>query len=279
MRRLSQLGAMALCAAATAAIAQAPAYRPDTVPAPLYRDGQPMVLTPPPPAARPQDAAAAAFRSRYARMKSPSMMLLWNRAFSDEVQSEYVDRTRVSSSAEGVLLYAPGAAYAARAGQAEITSGRTRLREGQPGAVLDAEDDAGVETGFTERLQSNGVRFVDRAMAMRTSRAARGLKGDANIQQVETDAVSGRSNYLIEVSQIPASDSPNGAKFRVTVKNIRTAGVLASFTSNGAPPMGRARLVPGVGGFQREAPRTPTSAMIGAELADQLMARLSVTLK
>ena len=276
---LMSLVALPALLIAAAATAQQPNYRPETVPQPLYRDGQPAVMTPPPPPPRPQDQAAGAFASRYRAVKSPPMMLLWNRVFSDEVQSEYVNRTRLNSSSEAVVLSSPGAAYAARQGSAEITSGRTRLREAQPGANLDAEDDAGVETAFSERLQSVGVRFVDRNMAMRTSKAARGLKGDANIQQVETDAIAGRSNYLIEVTQIPASDSPIGTKFRVSVKNIRTAAVLASFTSNGVPPQGRARLVAGPNGFQREAPRVPGPEQIGAELADQLMARLASTLR
>lgn len=258
----------------------------------LYRDGQPAVLTPPPVIVRDRSGA---FRSRYQALKSPTMMLLWNRRFSDEVQSEYVTRGTVTRSAEGVALGSSNstavagygiaarssnsAGYAAGTSTTDVTVGRTRLREEQPGANLDAEDDAAVETAFTERLQAAGVRFVDRSIAMRTKGARSDVSGDANIQTLETDALMARTSVLIEVRQIVASDSPIGTKFRIEVKNLKTAAVLASFTSNGVPDMPRPGLVAGPGGFQRAAPQRPTPAQIGAELANEVMERLASTLR
>lgn len=281
-----------------ALLAAAPALAPAFAQAPppsgsLYRDGQPAVMTPPPPVYRDRSGA---FRSRYQALKSPTMMLLWNRRLTDEVQSEYVDRATVRSGTERVDLStqyksttvtpngvtqstSPGRSYSAGSAVTDATSGRTRLREGQPGANLDAEDDAAVETAFTERLQAAGVNFVDRSIAMRTAGAKTNVSGDANIQSLETNALMARTAVLIEVRQIAASDSPIGTKFRIEVKNLKTAAVLASFTSNGVPTMARPGLVAGPGGFQRAAPQRPTPAMIGAELANELMERLSVTLR
>lgn len=273
--------------AAAPAVAQAPPPSGS-----LYRDGQPAVLTPPPPVYRDRSGA---FRSRYQALKSPTMMLLWNRRLTDEVQSEYVDRATVRTGSEAVALgssrttsvagYGVAETRSNRAGYAagntttDVTVGRTRLREGQPGANLDAEDDAAVETAFTERLQAAGVNFVDRSIAMRTAGAKGNVSGDANIQTLETNALMARTAVLIEVRQIAASDSPIGTKFRIEVKNLKTAAVLASFTSNGVPDMGRPGLVAGPGGFQRAAPQRPTPAMIGAELANEVMERLAATLR
>ncbi len=274
-------------------LSAAPAVAQVPPPASLYRDGQPAVLTPPPVMVRDRGGA---FRSRYQALKAPTMMLLWNRRFSDEVQSEYVDRATIRSGSEvvavgaarsstGISDYgtierrASGAGYAASSSSTDITVGRTRLREAQPGANLDAEDDAAVETAFTERLQANGVRFVDRSIAMRTAKGAKNVGGDANIQALETDALMARTAVLIEVRQIAASDSPIGTKFRIEVKNLKTAAVLASFTSNGVPDLGRPALVAGAGGFVRAAPQRPSAAQIGAELANEVMERLGSTLR
>jgi hypothetical protein len=284
-------------AALLLALVAAPAFAPAFAQAPppsgsLYRDGQPAVLTPPPVV---RVDRSAAFRSRYQALKSPTMMLLWNRRLSDEVQSEYVDRGTITRSSEGVALGSSNstavagygiaarssnsAGYAAGTSTTDVTVGRTRLREVQPGANLDAEDDAAVETAFTERLQAAGVRFVDRSIAMRTAGAKTDVSGDANIQTLETKALMARTAVLIEVRQIVASDSPIGTKFRIEVKNLKTAAVLASFTSNGVPDMGRPGLVAGPGGFQRAAPQRPTPAMIGAQLANEVMERLASTLQ
>ena len=234
------------------------------------------MMAPPRPVYRDRGGG---FRSRYKALKEPTMMLLWNRRFSDEVQSDYVDRTTVRSGSAALVTRTPDATYGAGATEIDITSGRTRLREGQPGANLNAEDDAAVETAFMDSLQANGVRFVDRSVSMRTARGARSVGGDANIQSLETDALMARTSMLIEVSQISASDSPIGTKFRVTVKNLKTAAVLTSFTSNGVPDMGRPGLVAGPNGFERAQPRRPSAAAIGAELADEVMERLSGSLR
>ena len=249
--------------------ASAQTYREPDVPNPLMRADQEEVLKPPPRPAPPGAVAASQFRAAYARAKRPRMMVFWNRTLSEEVASNY--RTTGRAASAGVVVGGPG--YVAGASASEVSIGRERDKE-LPRRTLTEVDDFAVESAFTSALSANGAVLVDRNVAMRTARGARGAGPEANIQEIETQAATGRAQLLIEVNQTPA-DTASGAAYRVTVKDLRTARILANVLSRGEPRLGRAPLVAGRGGFVRAAPPELTPDRVGRQVAEEVMAALS----
>jgi hypothetical protein len=272
---------------ATASHAQ---YREDSsAAAGLYRDG-PEVLSAAPPPPPPGIVAAGNFRAVYGRVGRPRMLVFWNRTFSDEVTSNYRDNLRAeattNSSANGSTVARRGwntssvgsAAESSGRSTLDVSTGTDRVDQGRYNP-LGEDVDFAVEAAFSETLAANGAQLIDRSLAMRTARGAKGPGSRPNMQAIETEAATGRADLLVEVLQTPAPGTPTGASFKVTVKNIRQARVLAAFTTSGRQPHVKQPLVAGPGGFVRaSAPGTSPSG-VGRELANQTMAALARSLR
>ena len=269
---------------ATAAAAQ---YRdePGGPPPGAYRDG-PEVMRPAPPPPPPGQVAAGNFRAVYAKVGRPRMMVFWNRALSDEVSSNYRDNlhaeTTSHSDASGVVVGTPygyGAASEANSRSSlDVSTGTQRVEQGRLNA-LDENVDFSVESAFSDTLAQNGAQLIDRSLAMRTGRGSRGAGSRPNMQQIETDAATARADLLIEVLQTPAPGTPTGAVFKVTVKDIKRARLLAAFTTAGNRPYRKPALVAGAGGFVRAAPQGTSPDGVGNEIANQTMAALARSLR
>lgn len=278
-----------VCLALTATAASAQ-YRDDPAPAAGFREGDAEVLRPLPPPPSAGQAAAGNFRAAYARARQPRILVFWNRAFSDEVSSTYRQSLRaeagtdVSSSARvehqagwgGSLTTADTRGSSRSTLDASVGAEREERLRDNP---LDESDDFAVEAAFSATLATNGAQLIDRSLAMRTSRGARGAGSQPNMQAIETEAATGRANLLIEVLQAPAPGTAVGVVFKVTVKDIRGARLLAAFTSTGRAPPVRARLVAGPGGFVRAAPPVQGPDGVGRELANQTMAAMARALR
>ena len=272
---------------ATAAAAQ---YREDGAAAPgQYRDG-PQVLTPAAPPPLPGVVAAGNFRGVYGRVGRPRMLVFWNRSFSDEVTSNYRDNLRAeattSSSASGSTVARRGwnsssvgsTADSSSRSTLDVSTGTDRVDQGRYNPLGENIDFA-VEAAFSETLAANGARLIDRSLAMRTASGARGAGSRPNMQAIETEAATSRADLLIEVLQTPAPNTPTGASFKVTVKDIRQARVLAAFTTAGRQPYVKPALVAGPGGFVRAAAPGTSPDGVGRELANQTMAALARSLR
>lgn len=279
---------LTLFAAALATASQA--QRVDDSAAPgLYRDG-PQVLTPAPPPPPPGVVAAGNFRAVYGRVGRPKMLVFWNRTFSDEVTSNYRDTLRAeattSSSASGATVERRGwnsasvgsAAEGSSRSTLDASTGTDRIDQGRYNP-LGEDVDFAVEAAFAETLAANGARLIDRSLAMRTARGARGAGSRPNMQAIETEAATSRADLLVEVLQTPAPGTPTGASFKVTVKDIRQARVLAAFTTSGRQPYVKPPLVAGPGGFVRAAAPGTSPSGVGRELANQTMAALARSLR
>jgi len=265
-------------------------YREDSsAAAGLYRDG-PEVLSAAPPPPPPGIVAAGNFRAVYGRVGRPRMLVFWNRTFSDEVTSNYRDNLRAeattNSSANGSTVARRGwntssvgsAAESSSRSTLDVSTGTDRVDQGRYNP-LGEDVDFAVEAAFSETLAANGAQLIDRSLAMRTARGAKGPGSRPNMQAIETEAATGRADLLVEVLQTPAPGTPTGASFKVTVKNIRQARVLAVFTTSGRQPHVKQPLVAGPGGFVRaSAPGTSPSG-VGRELANQTMAALARSLR
>jgi hypothetical protein len=232
-----------------------------------YRsDGEP-VLPAPAPVVEDDRPAVGAFAQRYWAHKSPRIVLFWNREMSDETERKKV-LTETTESAD-------------RYSETETTdvtnsdSGQNKLREleGFKKNVTvkktseEAQDDNQRE-GLSEKtefllrkavmdkLAAAGVRFIDRAMMIRTTALHQGY---IEAQTAETHGLLNQADWLMEVLLVPDGDAPLGYGFRVALKNPRTSSVLSEFYTSALPVIRQQRrFVARHGGFEREPPRQAT---------------------
>jgi len=245
-----------------------------------YRSGTPEVLTPAPEPGSPMMAAARHFRTAYARHGSPRIILFWNRVLSDEVQSQYADRVSAVSTSragavEGPVGYGAYAAAAGRVDTFDAAATRERVREGQRDSMAESADWK-VENAFNRAFIDNGARFVDRAVAMRVTAHGRKLGAAPNVQDIETGALVGKADLMMEVLQTPDPDSPVGYSFRAQVKDVRSGRILVNAVSNGSDiAHGPGPMVATSHGFVRSAPAAVTLEDVGEALAADVMGALS----
>ncbi len=282
MRNLIAVG---LLLAAPAAAAQ---YRDDPAGAPAgaFRDG-PEVFAPPPVPIPAGVVAAGNFRAVYDRVGRPRMLVFWNRSFSDEVSSTYRDNLHAeasaSSAASGSTHYSrdggnESAAQGSSHSSLDVSVGAQRVEDGRFNP-LDENVDFAIEAAFSQTLAGNGAQLIDRSLAMRTARGARGAGSRPNMQAIETEAATSRADLLIEVLQTSASGTPTGAVFKVTVKDIKRARLLATFTTAGERPYRKPKLVAEAGGFVRASAEGTSPDGVGRELANRTMAALAGSLR
>ena len=245
-----------------------------------YRAGVPDVLSPAPEPGSPMMAAAHHFRASYAKHGSPRIILFWNRVLSDEVQSQYADRVSAVSTSragavEGPVGYAAYGAAAGRVATFDAAATKERIREGQRDSMAESADWK-VENAFNRAFIDNGARFVDRSVAMRVTAHGRKLGATPNVQDIETGALVGKADLMMEVLQTPDPHSPVGYSFRAQVKDVRSGRILASAVSNGGDiAHGPGPMVATSHGFERAAPADVTLEDVGEALAADVMDALS----
>lgn len=246
------------------------------------RAGQPQTLTPPPPPPDPALVAISRFRAAYQRAGSPRMVVLWNQEFSDEVASEYEDRTkseRVSEEEENEVneeTAGPAGTMSTRDRSRisretdEQVSGTKRVRPKRTAMVSEAIQWQ-MEESFQQTMNAAGARMIDKATIMRRTGLAAGAGERANVQALEMEAMSQFADWVVEILMTPDSRAPDGVSFRLTVRDLRSARVIGNVMTDGRPPVGRQRLVAGPGGFVRERPSEPGPSQVASQLAIEVM--------
>ena len=247
-----------------------------------YRDNMPEVLRapPPPPSAAQRGAASAsAFRSAYARKKSPRMVIFWNRQLTDSLSTSYEEWSRLSLAdgqyVDQAVSEDGSTTVAGRAVEAEYRAGRTSATaDGARAVGLPERADWRAAQGFNRMLLSGGARLIDRTLIMRATALRKGIdRGDA--QAIEMSALVGKADLLVEVLQTPDDGAPSGYTFRVDVKDIRSGTLLATVVTQGnPPPSGPGRFVAGANGYERERPLPPSVDQVGARVATEVMQAL-----
>lgn len=228
-----------------------------------YRDGQPEVLDPPARQADPETVAAANFSPAYRKAGNPRIVIFWNRHFDDEVSSNYRTTTEYEEHNDG-----NGNLYGrSSTGDERKTSKRSDL--------VDEPVDWEMEGAFNSALTGSGARLVDRASIMRTQGEADGAEERANVQGVETRAVTGKADITVEILSTFDSRSSKGITYRIVARDVRSASILADFTTSGTPPTPRMGLVAGPDGFERAKPPVPGPDDYGRQLAVELMQALT----
>jgi hypothetical protein len=227
------------------------------------------VIAAPPPRPAYSASPSASFSAAYRRAGSPRVIVFWNREFSDEVASRYTDVVRGhSESRSGV---SGGESY--RTDDLAVSAGTERGDDSRRESDFTERADWKLESAFLSGLAGNGVALVDRNTVMR--KAGRGAALMPNQQSIETDALVGFADILIEVLQTSDDAAPLGTSFRISVKRIRDGRLISQFVSDGQVPMGRRPFVAGPNGYERAAPVPPSPSMVARKLADETLGALA----
>ncbi len=227
------------------------------------RENVPPVLTKPAPAPLPdQKEDIQAFKAENKRVKRPRMLLFWNRDFSDEVVTYYVDykakAARIDAGAfsassgkdAGVKGYTwdgarVGATASNRASVAGVSAsgqrvdveGTARMNPQEARKNLEGILNWKVESGFKKTFIQGGARLINRDMIMRTQGADAKANDEVNTHSLETKAMMGKADMMVEILLAPSAESESGLAFQVNVTAIETGETIASVYTDAMPPV------------------------------------------
>ena len=259
------------------------------------REGDRPVLE---PALRPEMSVpdvAVPFAQLYRKAGSPRIVLLWNRSLSD--QSRQVTQERTVTRESGTSAHnRTEKSTRGSAGDMTIRDddgkfNRSRVETkmnvgiGEPtrSIRLEERDSVMVERSFVSEMNRGGVSFVDRALAMRAPAASK-HRGGGDQQLIETDAILGFADLLMEVIWVEDKAAPAGYAFDVRTKSLRTGQEVSSVYTRGQVIAREARDGKWVAGkdgyvFVRPATPEPTPADVGAAISRDVMMTLGRALE
>lgn len=212
-----------------------------------YRPDQPQVIERPAPPVVPDTSGQtiAAFKSAYQAAGLPRIALFWNVALTDQLADNKVQSTRVQRSTSGssssLDKTTQGDAGSARlresddkrVSDATIEHSTRTSNNANRGMPLPERDAFRLENAFMKTMRDGAVQFIDRAAIMRTTAANAGGGGDS--RTVETKALQGKAELMLEVLFTRDQDAPTGWGFRGTLRDIDSGRTLASFYSRAMP--------------------------------------------
>lgn len=217
-----------LVAAAQSVGGAVPAYEPPPPVAAPQRDGEVMER-----AKRPSDAAfgqradlVANFASAYARNGRPKLALFWNRQLSDTLNEWYSDTRIVNRSDSSSTM--SGELNLNQTGSAQNTTAIER-RVTDPRRVSTSESfEWEFQDGFLAPFLEAGVTVLDRAAIMRLTGVDMAGSGE---RTVETRALQGKADYLMEVLVSPNQRSSVGYELRARILDVKTGAIVAMVNS------------------------------------------------
>lgn len=261
-----------------------------------YRDGQPATVAAPAPspvAVAPDPAIA--FGRAYSAAGRPRIVLLWNRTLSDQAATATVQRNVVRdtrrANENSSTQSTQGPAGSATLNEGERNFDRTRVETRGSVALVAPDRKTGlseremamIERSFVSEMNRAGVRFVDRALAMRTT-AAREHRAGGDQQLIETDALLKLADMMMEVLLVEDRNATVGYAFDVRVKNIKAGTDVATSYSEAVPAphrTGQGSWRAGPNGYEfapPPAPPPPTAPDVGRALARDVMYELGPAL-
>lgn len=234
-----------LCLASGLAHAQAiggaiPPYEP---PKPYEAPQQPQAggtITPFPSTPVQRENAFAAreqvvrdFSAAYQKAKKPKIAIFWNRELTDTLDEWYgTSRLVLSQSGQGNISGNVGSNNLNLGGSGSTQTSieqQRRTGEGQRPQMKETYDWQ-FQDGFLGPLLKAGAYVVDRAAIVRlTGVEAGGMNGKA----IETKAISGMADLLIEVLAAPQGQSRTGYELRARVLETKTGRILSYVNSRG----------------------------------------------
>jgi hypothetical protein len=130
-----------------------------------------------------------------------------------------------------------------------------------------------LETAFRRQLQVADVRLVNRDFNIRITQADRD-RGAIDPKLIEADAVSGHSEWLLEILMVPDVQTPIGVAFKVTVTDVKSGTELLSIYTAARPQLATlpSYYVATADGFELRHPRRqPSADDVGVSLAREIM--------
>jgi hypothetical protein len=255
-------------------------------PAPDMRPGQPQVIAPAP---QPSAAAPTPWASLRSRLGARNrVMLFWESELEDGVATRYrvvetVDRsTRASAAqAEGVAYTYDGPVGVSVAGASAGTHQRTEkfLQADAPSNPRARGESRAIQSQFMDELRQGGVRFIDRTLATRlTGQSADGER--PNVHAIETRALAGHADYLLQVTSTADPDVASGRGFHVALLAVANGETLLAFDTTAEPPAtSPRRYVATDGGFERAAADPVGATDIARALALETAQRMDGALR
>lgn len=254
-----------------------------------YRAGLPPVIEPAPaaPARGSTDAVRQRFAQQYEAAGRPRIALFWNVQLIDSTEDRTVkvDRiqggagSRSSTSAQSTSGPVGQGSLRESSSETQVNMVRSQSTERvsdnpRRSTSLAERDMWQAETAFTSLMRTAGVRLVDRSTIIRTAAARDGT--GSSTRTIETKALLGRADLLMEVLLTPDPKAPLGWGFRVDLKHIDSGEIRMSMYAEALPtdlppPRVSYRAAP-QGGYERvvESPSIGVDE-IGRALGAQVM--------
>ncbi len=243
---LSGLFAASLCLAPALAGAQTiggavPAYEPPPqyqVPQAAPQAGSTITPFPSSPVQRENAFAAREqvvrdFAASYKKAKSPKIAIFWNRELTDTLDEWYgSSRTVISQNGQGSVSGNFGSNNLNLNGQSnsQTTIEQQQRTNADQRAQFSETRDWQFQDGFLGPFLKAGAYVVDRAAIVRlTGVNAGGMNGKA----IETKAISGMADILIEVLAGNTQQSRSGYELRARVLETKTGRILGYVNSRG----------------------------------------------
>ena len=221
-------------------------------------------------------ADMALFKAKYHAAKSPRIAVYLNRQLSANVR-EWESNVRVATDISMTTTTKDGSKTKTESTQGTVaTAVQTRADEGDRGAMGPETWQWRLEDAIANQLLGAGVKMVDRALMMRLTAADAVPAGTAPaVKTVETNALRGKADILVEIVVSNDPDPKLGYLYRVRAYDIDSGQVLLSTSSANWPPTRRAKgeLVTTDRGYERTA--LPKPETIGGWLAQDLMSGLA----
>lgn len=208
----------------------------------IYRANTPKVLIPDVGAdddrgaAIPSAEARLAFQRAYQRAGAPRLAVFWNRVFDDRLRE---------MEAESRVVFKEN-----RVDQAEDANRLSHERSEWTVSIEKRQDRARPQTfseksgfrfqsGFLRPLIEAGATVIDRAAIMRLTAAEQALAEPARSiedrQFVETSALMGRADLLIQIAVSPSEDSKTSAFLHVSIIDVKSGQIKANFFHEATP--------------------------------------------
>jgi len=238
------------------------------------RPGQPQVLKSSPRPAPHVATPWAALREQLGPRNR--VMLFWEAQLESDVATSYrevetLDRRVHGNAAQvaGVANTYDGAVGVSIAGaDAHLHQRSEKFTEGEgPARTALSGEAQKMQSEFMAQLRQGGVRFIDRTLATRLT--GMDVEGERpNVHAIETQALVGHADYLIEVTSRTDDEAASGRRFHVALRDVASGETLVDFdTQAEAGETGPQPWTTGANGFERATPEAPTMADAARMLA------------
>jgi hypothetical protein len=232
-RRFALLTVLTVLASPLPGLAQSaggavPAYEPVTPQAPPLRDGEALPR-------RTQDMAQSAngaaissdFAQAYARRGKPRLALYWNRQLGETLSDWYSD-VRVVERSEGNSSMSGDFNLTQSTNNQNSLEVQRRAQDSRRMATTESFEWE-FQDAFLAPFMEAGATIIDRAAMIRLTGADMATTG--NERTVETRALQGKADYLMEILVSPNSKSTTGYELRTRILDVKSGAIVATVNS------------------------------------------------